>query len=176
MPTNREITLLSLFIFVFAIALYFLLYLRPVINDLRALNQSVTQLYAELADAESINQQHAALLGEHSALMQAWDCYQTTLPQVFDGALALRRIQAIVYPHAENVQLAFFDKSVRESMFSTTATIRFVATYGGLMEVLEGFATDGRDNRVVSYSVSAGGNEGDLMDIMLQVEFLSLHA
>jgi len=139
------------------------------------LRVSVEQKSFELENSRERIRQYEILSKILEEQMAEWESRIDTLPENFDDADILRRIQRIAEPYSQGLQVSF-SEPYEGVVCTTIASIHFISDYTGLMTVLNGFAQDNTVNRIVQYTLDGSSGTGirnGLLNITLQVEYLT---
>ena len=179
--------------------IYFFAFWRPNANRVEQLERDIASARITLADAaqwgERLPQLEAnlALLSEQLNQEQsAWEYvsmewqndYGRFLPEIFDEASIRQRIEYIVNPYSSFMDVSFHYSQPMgamsyndnnpygppEGIWMTPINVAFAADYNGIMAILNGFAHEGFDNRIVAFNLARQGN---LWLVAMRLDILS---
>ena len=119
-------------------------------------------------------------------MRDAWNnYYRPFLPDTFDDGEIRQRIERVVQPHSEGLHIHDFPYSQPESRMTydeynpyapprgiwlTPVTIAFRTDYHGLIAIMNGFAQEDMDNRIITYSLS---RYGEHWNVTMQLDILT---
>ena len=180
--------------------IYFFAFFRPNTNRVEQLNRDIATARAELAAASQIDgmvpelQRDIERLGHELDQAQSeWDNishewqnnHMRFLPEVFDEWDIRERIDRIAMPHSFGLHVEFLysqplgamsnngnPDGLMEGVWLTPVNISFAASYEGLVAILQGFAHEGIDNRVVEYTLTRNWDQWDVvmrLDVLTQM-------
>ena len=167
--------------------IYFFVFLRPNANRIEALEQEIAAAHIELDAAIVRGEMHPQLRldvdrlsgeldSEESAFERVQEMWQNGyvrfLPATFDDADMRQRIERIAGPYSEGLNIDFHysqpmsvmnynennPAGLPEGVWLTPVDVSFYADYNGTIAILNGFAHEGIDNRIVEYSLNRQGN------------------
>lgn len=179
--------------------IYIFAFLRPNANRIESLHLDIAAAHIELEAARGRDNIHPELLMDVERLTgevsnqesdwersrNVWDNYFAQhLPAIFDEADIRQRIDGIVRPHSESLNMYFPYSQPRsvmsynednphglpEGIWLTPIEVSFTASYGSLITILDSLAHIGIDNRIVEYSLH---REGDGWNVSLQLDILT---
>ena len=179
--------------------IYVFAFLRPNANRIVELERDIVEAREELISAALRDEYHPQLqldlqrltdaLGNESSsynhTRQLWDDnFEQFLPEIFDESNMRNMIERIVNPHANmsNIDIGYSQplgmmhhdedspNGLPLGIWQTTITITFATHYDGLIAILHGFANEGVDNRIISYTLE---RHGDMWNAILQLEVLT---
>ncbi|MCL2572610.1 MAG: hypothetical protein FWE11_09425 [Defluviitaleaceae bacterium] len=185
-------------ILVIGAVIYVFAFLRPNAARIEALERDIVAAQAGLIVAQQRDEMHPQLLQDVERLFreleqeegawtharEAWAAdYLRFLPEVFDDGMMQHHISMIVAPHGEGLDIQFGhsqpigtmhynENNVPEGIWLTSVDISFTADYDGLISILNGFAHEGMDNRIISYSLTREGNRWNVhlrLDVLTQM-------
>jgi len=178
MLTRREIVLIIILLFMISGTGYFMLFFIPVSQELATLRTGVESRTMEIAEAQTRTVHYAVFSNVRDERAVEWEDAMIGVPDFFDDADILRRIQRIIYPHTWQIETAFSNSEESGGgLWVSRVDISFTANRDGLTEILQDFKDDDLDKRLINYTINAEdiilGHEG-LMFIHLGIEFLSI--
>jgi len=181
--------------------IYIFAFLRPNANRIEDLQLRIEDAHRELPQAVLRDERHPLIRldleelentlsiedSTYSELREIWyNNYEDFLLETFDDWEIRQLIERIVQQaNAENLHIADFPFSQPLSMMTysdehaglprgiwlTPVTISFVTDYQGLLSILNGFAHENIDNRVIRYSLD---RQGEQWSINMQLDILTL--
>lgn len=175
--SKREKVLISLLLVLACVAGYFFLYLTPQNNLVKELEAGIAEKTQELDAAELRLLRFAALTNESDKNLLDWAALIENIPEGFNDADILTRIQKIIIPHTDNVSIAFPDGGTAlEEMTIYPVTIGFTTGYETLKDILTSFYWEDTENRIINLTcdkVATGNEEPILLQVAMTVEFLT---
>ena len=196
---GKFIVFMAIFLLLGAAA-YFFAFWQPNARRVEQLNHDIAAAHTELTAAALRDELYAGLVYRAAQLSDElshvrnneahvnheWhNEYQRFLPAVFDDNDINERIHRIVTPHSDFVDVNFqYSQPIGEMSYNennpngppegiwlTPVSVTFAAGYEGVVAVLSGFAHEGVDNRVITYSLNS---HGEMWIVTLQLDFLTL--
>ena len=187
-------------ILVVGAAIYFFAFLRPNANRIEALERDIEAARIELVDAASRDELYEHLSedlrrlqaereyveGTYRSITDEWrNHYEGFLPYTFDEWDISHRIESIVRPHSDTLNVEFSysvplstmhynednPEGLPEGIWLTPVNVTFLADNNGLNSVLDGFAHAGIDNRIINYTLNRYSNAWNVtirLDILTQ--------
>jgi len=137
--SKRERILIFAVIIIAAIGAYYMLYLKPCLDDISALNADVTVLQQEKDDAALQNAQSAQLLEDIAKMETDLALYGDTITHTFDQPPVLVYLSDTVNTYADKSTIDFERTEQTEEaglIQRYTITVRMVATYDGLKQLI----------------------------------------
>ena len=201
MRTIISFLIYTLIFLVIGAAIYFVAFWRPNSNRVEQLNSDIDAARVELVMAGQRNETYPQLTSEveqlgnelnqaHSNMeniYREWRYgYLRFLPEIFNELDITERIHRIATPHSHSfVSVDFLDSQLlgmvsdnynnlyglQEGIWLTPVNISFTTGYEGLIAILNGFAYEGVDNRIVEYTLH---RYGDLWDVVVRMDVLTL--
>ena len=179
--------------------IYFFAFLRPNAGRAEQLRLDIEAARAELVVAAQRDEIHPQLRADVDRMREELNQEQNTwehvsqnwinnyarfLPETFDDNYMWHRIHRIVYPHSNELSIDFLHSqplgAMRyddnnpngppEGIWLTPIDVVFSTSYEGLLEILNGFAHEGIDNRVLDYNLS---RQHELWNVRLRLDILT---
>ena len=179
--------------------IYFFAFWRPHGNRVLNLNRDIHYAQAELVQAALRDEMSPVVieavmhLGEELARAQNdWDYvnrnwqydYLRFLPETFNELEMRERIYRIATSQSHNLQVHFQHSQPfgtmhqsyynpygpPEGLWLTPVDVAFTASYEGLVAILNGFAHEGIDNRIVEYTLQ---RQGDQLEVVIRLDILT---
>ena len=199
MTSLGRIAVYTLLFLLLGAVLYFFAFWRPNVNRIEQLNREIRAAQIGLEEASRRGAYHSQLLldvarlnselyHEERAYERAnneWNSgYLHFLPTFFDDADIMQRVSRIVSPYSERLDVDFmysqplgtmrynegYHNGLPEGVWLTPVNVSFFTNYDGIIAILNGFAHEGIDARVVDYSLSRQGN---MWDVSVQLDILT---
>lgn len=177
--SKREIFLPGFIAFLaMGIGFYFLIYV-PATERIERANADLVQVRAAVEAGNITQILYAVELALLEEYREQWEEEQSVnVPAIFNDAEILRMTRRIVYPHVNSIELTFTPATQLESLYITNVTLSFTSTYSGLLAILNDFANEGMDNRIVTFTIATideGPLTGDtIINAFLNVEYLTM--
>lgn len=189
----------TLIFLVIGMAVYFFAFWRPHRNRVDQLNQDIYIARAELVtasqrddmspelqqDIERLHYELAQVQRELEYVNRDWQYdHLRFLPEVFNELEMRERIYRITTSNSYNLSVYFLysqplgvmnyndysPNGLPEGIWVTPVNVSFSSDYDGLMAILNGFAHEGLDNRIVDYTIQ---RQGDQWSIFMRLDILT---
>ena len=177
-------------------AVYFFAFMRPNARRVEALNHEIVAAQNELAAAALRDLVHPQLVAyvdqaaddlsreqeNFDHVNREWvNEYARFMPEFVNADDLTQRIQRITTPHNAEIQVQesqplgtmVYDENSstnQPGLWLTPIHINLTVDYSELVQILDGFANEGIDNRITSYTLH---RNGDLWDVWLRLDVLT---
>jgi len=177
-------------------ALYFFAFWRPNANRVYQLNHDIYAARAELdivyyfehiipelqEDIERLSAELYQAQGDWDNVDQVWQSnYLRFLPESFNELAIRERIYSITTSRSHNLNVEFQESqpfpyntihhdNPSTAIWLTPVTISFTANYEDIITILNGFAHEELDNRIIQYSLN---RQGDQWQVQMRLDILT---
>ena len=180
-------------------AIYFFAFWRPNVSRVEQLRREIDGARIELVmaaqrdearpqlqyDIERLDDELNHAQSDWDRISNVWlNEYLRFMPDIFSDADTMERVYHIIAPHAHNLHIDLLysqplsemnhdeanQNGLAEGVWLTPANISFVTGYDGLMAILNGFAHQEIDNRIVEYTLT---RQGDQWQVAMRLDVLT---
>jgi len=151
---KRELVLVLFLLTLISGVSYYFFYFTPNSETIVQLETEINRRTQDINAASARTIQHGLLTNTKNQGMDTWNYLKGRLPERFDDADILNRIQAIVVPRVGSVTVRFAERAsmVMQETEVHTAEMIFLADYETLMDILDDITHEKFYDRVINLS------------------------
>lgn len=176
--SRREVFMLSFLMVLIVGGGYFTMFLMPINDEISTLRMDLMGRQSEIGDASNRTIQYQFLSNRLNELQQEWEEVMDGVPMYFDDADILRRLQRLVYHYVSNLSITITTSPPRQQgeMGVNGVQLRFSSDIMGLEALLHDIWLDYSETRIIEYSITAVGGDGQdgQLNVIMYLEFLTI--
>ena len=180
--STREVFLLTLLFLMLLGGAYYLFFYTPNTNEISELQENIEGKNTAIEFASTMLLRAQTLSLEKEALEKEFADVEKYLHEDFNDAEILRRIEKIIKPHTDTMNMDFANRSTGTNETAGSSSVRsvrlnFSTTYNDLQGIIKAFEEADVANRIVDFSCDgnysgSSGTGNERMNVNLSVDFL----